>query len=506
MAFRATFLTVVGVTLAGHFVALGFEIAAAARFGTGREADALAFALTLFVTLSAEVVSWISTLFVPLYVAARTTSAERAPVLLRHTIAAVGIVTGAGALLLGLAAPALVTTLAPALGARGVAVLRAFAPLLFALPMAGLFAAALQAHGRFVAPSLRQLAWYGGALVGVLALGATRGAVAVPLGMHVGALLFALGLAALLYRIGALDREPFTRRAGDGGVSLGRLGALAVPVVLLSAAAAVNVAVERALAARLPEGSLAALTYGYRLLHFPLALFVVNATAMLLPRLADHAVRGDRGAVEALTSRALRITIVFAVPVAALALALAEPLTQVLLERGAFTAVSTSMTATAIAWYAPSVVAMAVAQILFRTYQALHALWALAGTVGAGIAVNLALMPLLTTALGLRGLALASSVSGVVLVVVMLLGLRGRAGALADVLFAWSTMAVIGAGIVAGGAAWLARGLGGDSAAPTLLAGLGVGAAVYAGALAALAPAEARAALAALVPDRKSVV
>src|SRR5438477_11397284 len=114
MAFRATFLAVVGVTLAGHLVALGFEIAAAARFGTGREADALAFALTLLVTLTAEVVSWIATLFVPLYVAARAASAARAAVLLRRSIGAVVVVTGAFALLLGGSAPAVLATLAPA--------------------------------------------------------------------------------------------------------------------------------------------------------------------------------------------------------------------------------------------------------------------------------------------------------------------------------------------------------------------------------------------------------
>jgi putative peptidoglycan lipid II flippase len=281
---------------------------------------------------------------------------------------------------------------------------------------------------------------------------------------------------------------------------LGRLGALLLPLLVLSAAATVNVAVERALAARLPEGSLAALTYAYRLLHFPLALFVVNATAMLLPSLADHAARGDGAAVEALTGRALRLALVFAVPLGALALALAEPLTRVLLERGAFTAASTSVTATALAWYAPSVVAMAVVQVLFRTYQALHALWTLAWTVGAGIAVNLALMLGLTPLLGVRGLPLAASLSGLALVVLMVLGLRGRAASLGGALFARSTVAVLGAGVLAGGAAWAARGLGGDAAAPALVAGLVAGALVYVGALAALAPADVRAALAMLIP------
>jgi putative peptidoglycan lipid II flippase len=493
MAFRATFLAVVGVTLIGHLLALAFEIVAAARFGTGADADALAFALVLVVMLTAEAGGWVSTLVVPLYVEARAASAAAAAAFLRRVLAAV--LTGGGVAALGLAlgAPMLVGLLAPALGEGGVAVLRAFAPLLLVVPLGGVFAAALHAHGRFVAASFRQLAWYGGGLAGVLLLASPLGAVSVPLGMVAGTAVFALALAAATR---ALTRGADARA---GGPALARLAASLLPLVLLSAAAAANVAVERALAARLPAGSLAALTYAYRLLHFPLMLFVVNATAMLLPALAGHAARGEDAAVAALGRRALRVAIVFAVPLAALAMALAEPLTRVLLERGAFTAASTEATATAIAWYAPGVVATALVQVLFRAYQALHALWPLAVTAGATILVNLAMMPALTAVLGFRGLALAASLAGFVGVVLMLLGLRTRAPELARALATRSTTAVLAAGGAAGGAAWLVGGMMGAQGA-ALLGGVVAGCFVYAGALAVLAPAEARAALALVVP------
>ena len=257
MAFRATFLAVVAATLAGHLVALGFEIAAAARFGTGRDADALAFALVLCVTLTGEVVGWLSTLFIPLYVDAGATSPARAAALARRVLGALVVLTAAGALLLALGAPLVVALLAPVLGGQGIAVVRAFAPLFVLLPLVGLLAAMLQAHGRFVGASLRQVAWYGGGLAGIVMCAGTLGAVAAPLGMLAGTVIFAAALAVAVLRIAAPS-------GGDGsGPTLGRLGALLVPLALLSGAAAVNVAVERALAARLPEGSLAALTYAW---------------------------------------------------------------------------------------------------------------------------------------------------------------------------------------------------------------------------------------------------
>jgi hypothetical protein len=53
----------------------------------------------------------------------------------------------------------------------------------------------------------------------------------------------------------------------------------------------VNVSVERGIAARLPEGSLAALTYAFRLLHFPVNLLLMNATLVLLPSLGPRSSR-----------------------------------------------------------------------------------------------------------------------------------------------------------------------------------------------------------------------
>src|SRR2546423_11741745 len=148
MSFRATFLVVVGVTLIGQLAALGFEIAAAARFGTGLDADALAFALTVVLALTTEVVGWISTLFVPLYVETRATSASAAAAFLRRGLTALVIVVGAGALILALGAGAIIGALAPALGPRGVALVPAVAPPLPLIPLAGPFGAAPHAQGR----------------------------------------------------------------------------------------------------------------------------------------------------------------------------------------------------------------------------------------------------------------------------------------------------------------------------------------------------------------------
>jgi putative peptidoglycan lipid II flippase len=418
---RGTFLTVVTLALAGQLCAVAYEVAVAGRLGTGSEADALALGLTLVVAVASEIVTWISILFAPQYIEARIrTGTVAAAAFLRATalILIVGTALLGGALYA--AAPPLIAHLAPALAAGdAVRLLRLFASLVVLLPLSALLAATLQAQQRFVTAGTRQLCWYGATLLSLFVLGPALGAAAVPLGMIAGIVLFSAILAARLGSGsgGADPGEPVTPR-------LRRMAAWLPPLALASGVNYVNVTVERALAARLPEGSLAALTYAYRLLNFPVTLFVLTATTMLFPTLALHVAREDIPALEAMVVRALRLTLVIAVPCAGLAVVLAEPAVRLLLERGAFTPESTRLTATALAWYAPGLVGLVGIQVLARAYHALQAIGRMTSIGVAVSAFSVLIMVVLTRMLGLRGLAAAATIAATVLFVAMLLGIR----------------------------------------------------------------------------------
>ena len=150
--------------------------------------------------------------------------------------------------------------------------------------------------------------------------------------------------------------------------------------------------------------------------------------------------------------------------------------------------------------YAFALLAMALNHVLSRAFQALHALWRLVWTVGAGLLLNVLLMPALTMLFGFRGLAFASSISAFVAVGLMLMALNEHVPTLGGALVTRATAAIVGAGVAGGVAATFARGLAGDSALPQVLCGGVVGIAVYATVLFALAPGEARAMLATLAP------
>lgn len=474
---RQVFAALVGITLAGQLAAVGYEILVARQFGTGLEADALALALILVIAMANEIVAWISALFIPHYLDARMregTAAARG--FFRASLALVVAGTAVLALVFLVGAPALAELLAPTPAVRreSAHLLRLFAPVLVLLPASTLLAGVLQAGGRFIVASLRQLCWYGAALASVLALGGHLGASAVPAGMVLGLAVFAAALALAIRgdeRAGA--REPVPPR-------IRRVLALLVPLALASASNYVNILVERGLAARLPEGSLAALTYASRLLSFPLSLFLLNATTMLFPALALHAARDDRAELTTLVRHALRLTLVFTMPLAVLAITLAEPAIAVLLEHGAFTAESTRLTAAALAWYAPGIVGMAGVQILSRAYQALHEVPRMVVTGIAVTALNIALMVILTALLGFTGLPLATSASGLALFLTMLLAIRPRLPGLGIGAVVGSAGRALLAGTAAAGCVFLLRSVAGGSGLARLASGSLAGLLAYA--------------------------
>jgi putative peptidoglycan lipid II flippase len=440
-------------------------------------------------------------LFVPSYldVGARAGVAAAAR-FYRHVFWALAVVTSAAALLLAWAAPSVLRILAPHVpGPLGVTLLRSFSPLIVLLPLAALLAAMLQANERFVIASLRQLFWYGAALLAVAVLPAVLGPVAVPLGMVVGLALFCVVLVLT---------TPVSTGTGDPaalGPWFARMAAALPPIVLGSAFNYLNVAFERSIAARLPEGSLASLTYAFRLLNFPVSLVLLNATSLLFPSLARHAAAGDAEAFAGLLRRALRLAVIFGAPLAALAMALAEPAIRLVLEQGAFTAESTERTATALVWYGPSVVGIAGTHVLARAYYALHALPTLAAIGIAVIGLNVVMMPLFTVALGMRGLPLAFSTSSLVVFFVLLVVLSRRLPTLrAAALVGWMAKPVAAAAVAAAGAV-LVMPYAGSGPMP-LVAGIVVGVGLYTLALYAASPADVwlAASLVAAVPVRRA--
>lgn len=468
---RRSFVGLVGLTLLGQLTLLAYEVALTRSFGTTRDADAIALTFIVVFALANELVGWAGALFIPLFLQVELREGVTvAAGFLAGVLTAVMLV---GALLwfgAFLTAPALVALLAPGAAADPV-LLRWFSPLVVLLPAGAVLANALQARDRFALAALRPLLWYGTPLVGLLIAVHTLGAAVVPAGMTVGLLLHALllGVAARGIARGA---------TASGWKHVRRLASPLCPLVAMSTANYLQILVERALAGRLPAGSLSALTYAFRLVNAPITLLVVTAATTLFPVMSAEAVQQGTREAGVLVGRGLRTAIVLALPAAALLMACAEPIVRVLFERGAFTAESSRVTALALFYYAPALVGLTALQLLIRAYWALERIHRLAAIQVGVAAFGVAGMVGLTWTLGVRGLPIAVSLTSLVQSAALLAGLRGEVAGLAVAPIALLTVRIGAASGLAAVAAASVRALASE---PVVEAALGVtaGAIIY---------------------------
>jgi putative peptidoglycan lipid II flippase len=500
---RGAFVGAVGLTFVGQLASVAYEIAVAAHFGTTWQGDALALAFIVPFALSHETTLWIGSAFVPVYLEVWT---RHGPAAARALFLRSAVCVGALAALLAgtwiIAAPWSAALLggerAPEATAVTGQLFRLFALLLALVPFSALLARALEAHGSFVIPAARQLCWYGGALAAVLLGSQALGPSAVPLGMNLGLAIY------LVVLLSAVRGQIVNSRgaAGPTGEGAKQLARLLPPLMVGSLATWLNVLAERALAARQGVGSLAALTYAFRLLNFPLTLFLLNATAILFPTLALHAARLERRQLATLTGKALRLTFFFVLPLASLATVLAGPLVQVALERGAFTRASTAATGLALALYAPGLVALAGIQVLMRSYQALQLVPRMV-SVGIGVAgLNVAAMLVLTLKLGFAGIPLAWSLTSWLHLAALLYGIRQDLRDLDLRTLLGAGLRCGAAAVLAGGVAWIAAGpVGGGTL--SLLSGGAAGISAYALLVWGLAREEGRLALRTAIARRE---
>ena len=295
--------------------------------------------------------------------------------------------------------------------------------------VAGVLGGALNAVGRFAlpaaTPSLLNLAWMGLLLVGAAAGG--------------GDLFLVELLAWGLLGAGVLTTWLHWRATNGAGIALtpslagappeqlARVRAMFRGLVLGLALFQVNCLCDQLLAwCFAPPGGVSALNYANRLVQLPIGVLGVAISTVIFPQLARLAKRGDlRGAGE-LVDRGLAVAAFVSFPAALGLAALGQPVVEVLLARGAFDAEAAARTARAMLFLTPAVVAACLTPVLTRAFYAEEETRLPVRISAVCVGLNLGLNLLLVGRLGEAGLALATSVSQLVGLGLLLVCLRRR--------------------------------------------------------------------------------
>ena len=199
-----------------------------------------------------------------------------------------------------------------------------------------------------------------------------------------------------------------------GYPGLKKVWKLLLPVVLSFAVVQINITVDMTLGMIIGPGANSSLWYGNRLMQFPLGIFALAMGTALLPMLAQQIARGEKESSRKTLSFALRSIFFIILPSSVGLIVLREPIIRMLFERGEFDAVSTARSAAVLLGYTIGLFAFAGQKIMNSGYYAAHDSKTPMKISIVALCSNIVLNLILMVPFKEAGLALGTSISGII--------------------------------------------------------------------------------------------
>jgi putative peptidoglycan lipid II flippase len=412
--------------LTGVSRVLGFlrDVIFATFLGAGPAADAFLVALKLpnmFRRLTAE--GAMANAFVPAFTTTRQDEGESAAMTLAGEVQTTLIVTLC--LVVGLAEifmPAVIAVIAPGFAdtpARlnaAIALGRVTFAYLPLISLVAFWAAIANANQRFMVaaamPLIFNLCLIGGALVIPMATGWLAVERAMPLAVALlGAGLLQLLVMAMLLRRHRIMPAWKIPRFGVAARAMWRqFGVASAGAVVMQ----INLIIDLVLASLLTVGAISWLYFADRVAQLPLGIFGIALGTALLPRLSSQFRAGKVDEARSSLAEALLFAAFLVIPATAALIAIAPQITGGLFRYGAFTDADAAASAAALMAYAVGMPAHIMVKILQPAFYATARPGFVLKVSIAAVITNLVLSLSLMPVFGHVGLALATSISGIV--------------------------------------------------------------------------------------------
>jgi len=206
---------------------------------------------------------------------------------------------------------------------------------------------------------------------------------------------------------------------------------LMIPRLLSSSIYQVNNFVDSifgSLARIVGEGGVAGLYFAYRIILFPLGIFTNSLSQALLPTLSAQAVDQDRDKLKQSLSFGVRMTFFVIMPATVALIVLAGPIISAVFQRGRFDAYSAQVTARILFFYSFGMIAYAEKRILQTCFFALKDTWTPTKVAFIALILNLIFNAVLMFPLKIAGIALGTSLSGLISCAILFIILKKRIG------------------------------------------------------------------------------
>jgi len=298
-------------------------------------------------------------------------------------------------------------------------------PIVLLLALSGLVVGMLNSFDHFSVPALAPVAWnivIIGALVGLTPAFPEEDQIyAYAVGVLAGTLVqFLLPLPWLRGRGGSFSFSLDWRNE-----HVRRVLWLMLPVTIALGMINLSLLINSLFGTLVQAEAPAAIDKAFRIYQLPQGIFSISIATILFPTLARFAARGATDDLRRTMANGVRQICLLLIPSAVLMAVLAEPITRLLYERGAFDARATDLVTTALVWWSISLPFQGVSLLFSRTFFSLQKPWATAALAGVNLVVNAVVALALYEPFGIAGIVIGT-VAGTLVMTVAQGALLGR--------------------------------------------------------------------------------
>ena len=256
----------------------------------------------------------------------------------------------------------------PAQEALTVNLLRIMLPSAVIFGISGLVMGILNSHQVFFIPALTPAMYRLGMIFGVLFLTPSMGIYGLAWGVVIGSCLHLLLQIPSLLRLKGIYFPTLGLKLPD----VRHVGSLMLPRVFGVAVVQLNFWVNTHLASYMIEGSVTGISWGFTLMLFPQAIIAQSVATAALPTLSAQYSVGKMDDLRNTLASSVRGILLLAIPASVGLILLRQPIVELMLQYGKFTAVSTQLISWALLWYSFGLVGHCLVEILARAFYAMH--------------------------------------------------------------------------------------------------------------------------------------
>ena len=417
-------------TLLSKVLGFGRELALAGAYGASSYSDAFLVSLNIPTVIFSVIGTSLGTAFIPLYWEVHKNKGDEGALQFTNNVLNVVVSICLAFSILGIIfAEQIVTLFAfgfePETFKIAVFYTRIMLLGLTCLGMNYMMSAYLQVKENFVVPGLMAIP-YNIILISTIIISAKINPNLLAVGALIG--LSSQVLFQLPFAIKQKYRYKFTYNLKDE--YLKKMLWLVLPVLAGVAVNQVNAIVDKSLASTLVEGSISALNYGNRLVQFVLGIFIVSISTVVYPLLSKLSNEENTQLFNKTITTSINTVALLVLPVSAGAITLATPVVQLLFERGAFDSNATQMTVAALVCYSIGIIGFGLRDILGKVFYSLKdtktPMRNGAFCMLLNIAMNITFIKVFD--FGHAGLALATSISSIICIILLLFSLYRKIG------------------------------------------------------------------------------